>query len=63
MNYEEKTIGSKHIYQGNIIKVDSLDVILPNGEKATRDVVSHPGASVVIPLSKNNELYNRWPVF
>jgi ADP-ribose pyrophosphatase len=57
MEYEEKTIGTKHIYDGNIIKVDLLTVMLPNGKEATRDIVSHPGASVVIPISSNNELY------
>lgn len=57
MNLEEKTISRKHIYQGNIIKVETLKVSLPDGREATRDLVLHPGASAVIPLSKNDELY------
>jgi ADP-ribose pyrophosphatase len=57
MLYEEKTISTKSIYQGNIIKVESLNVLLPNGKEATRDMVSHPGASVVVPISENGELY------
>jgi ADP-ribose pyrophosphatase len=57
MNYEEKTINKKHIYTGNVIAVDLLTVTLPNGKEATRDIVSHPGASVVIPLSNEGELY------
>jgi ADP-ribose pyrophosphatase len=57
MNLEEKTISKKHIYQGNIIKVESLKVSLPDGRVATRDLVLHSGASAVIPLSKNDELY------
>lgn len=57
MNYEEKTISKKHIYQGNIIKVDSLTVSLPNGKEATRDLISHPGASVVVPINENGEVY------
>jgi ADP-ribose pyrophosphatase len=57
MNYEEKTISRKNMYQGNIIGVDLLEVTLPNGKKATRDLVTHPGASVVIPISDNGELY------
>jgi ADP-ribose pyrophosphatase len=57
MKYEEKTINKKHIYTGNVIAVDLLTVTLPNGKEATRDIVSHPGASVVIPLSNEGELY------
>lgn len=57
MNLEEKTISSRHIYSGNIIEVEHLKVTLPDGREATRDLVLHPGASVVIPLNKNDELY------
>jgi len=57
MNYEEKTVSKEHKYTGNIISVDRLTVTLPNGRKATRDVVNHPGASVIIPLNSNGELY------
>jgi ADP-ribose pyrophosphatase len=57
MNYEEKTLWRKPIYQGNIIKIESLGVTLPNGKEATRDLVLHPGASVVVPMSEQGELY------
>lgn len=57
MNYEEKTVSRRQIYQGNIIKVESLTVTLPDGKEASRDLVTHPGASVVIPLGENGELY------
>jgi len=57
MKYEEKTVGKKHIYDGNIIKVERLTVTLPNGEESTRDIVLHPGASVIIPVNDDNEVY------
>ncbi|MFZ5988589.1 MAG: NUDIX domain-containing protein [Bacillota bacterium] len=57
MNYEEKTLSRKHIYKGNIIGVENLTVQLPNGKEASRDLVTHPGASVIIPISSNGELY------
>lgn len=57
MTYDEKTISSKSIYKGSIIDLDVLKVILPNGKEATRDIISHPGASVVVPLSENGEVY------
>lgn len=57
MNYEEKTLSKKPIYKGNIIDVESWNVLLPNGKEATRDVVLHPGASVIIPITDKGEVY------
>lgn len=57
MNYEEKTIAEKHIYSGNVINVDLVTVTLPDGRQATRDIITHPGASAVIPLNEKGELY------
>ena len=57
MKYEEKTISKKEFYKGNIINVEKWQVLLPNGKEASRDVVIHPGASVIIPLTENNEIY------
>jgi ADP-ribose pyrophosphatase len=57
MDYEEKTVSVRHIYKGNIINVDLVTVTLPDGRTATRDIVSHPGASVIIPLNEKGEIY------
>ncbi len=56
MNYFEKTIKEERKYTGNIINVDRLTVELPSGKEATRDVVRHPGASVVIPVTDDGML-------
>jgi ADP-ribose pyrophosphatase len=57
MDYYEETINTKQIYKGNVINIESLTVKLPDGRTATRDKVLHPGASVVIPLSAENEIF------
>ncbi|MCX7708823.1 MAG: NUDIX hydrolase [Clostridia bacterium] len=57
MNYEEKTTSRKNIYEGSVIKVDALTVSLPNGNEGKRDLVIHPGASAVIPINENGEMY------
>jgi ADP-ribose pyrophosphatase len=57
MNYEEKTISREAIYKGNIINVENVTVTLPDGREATRDIVLHPGASVIMPLSEDGCLY------
>mgnify|MGYP000859785883 CR=1 FL=1 len=56
MNYEEKTVIEERKYSGNIINVNRATVILPNGKQATRDIVRHPGASVVLPITDGWEL-------
>ena len=57
MDYYEKTVSSEMKFKGNIIKVETMTVTLPDGRTSTRDIVRHPGASVVIPLSSDNHLY------
>lgn len=56
MNYIEKTISEELKFAGNIISVNQATVLLPNGKKATRDIVRHPGASVIVPITENNKL-------
>jgi len=56
MNYYEKTIREEPKYTGNIINVSKITVELPNGKVATRDVVRHPGASVVVPITDDGML-------
>lgn len=57
MKYEEKTLTQKNIYNGSIISLESLTVMLPNGREAKRDIVRHPGACVVIPVDGNGDIY------
>ncbi|MGI6777997.1 MAG: NUDIX domain-containing protein [Acetivibrionales bacterium] len=57
MKYEEKTISKKKIFQGKILDLELHTVALPNGKESTREIVLHPGAAVVIPISENGELY------
>ncbi|MBM7646221.1 ADP-ribose pyrophosphatase [Scopulibacillus daqui] len=52
----EKTIHSKTIYEGKIIKVRVDDVTLPNGGTSKREIVDHPGAVAVIALNSEGKL-------
>lgn len=51
MNFNEKTTSTENIYKGKIISLDRLTIQLPNGKPATRDIVRHPGASMVVPIT------------
>lgn len=57
MEYTEKTLDKRVIYNGKFINVELQTVRLPDGSISTRDIVTHPGASVIIPMNENNEIY------
>ncbi len=46
--FTEKTIDTKRVFEGRLLKVDSVDVELPDGRKSVREIVLHPGAAVVL---------------
>ncbi|GAE91293.1 ADP-ribose pyrophosphatase [Gracilibacillus boraciitolerans JCM 21714] len=54
--FEEKTIKSETVFNGRIIDVQVDDVMLPNGKTSKREIVKHPGAVAIIPVSKNNKI-------
>ena len=57
MDYEEKTVSKKNVYDGNIIEVDVLKVSQPDGREATREIVRHSGGAAVVPISDKGEVY------
>ncbi len=54
--FEEKTVSTETIYKGKIITVELDDVILPDGKPAKRELVRHPGAVAVIPITEDGKL-------
>lgn len=54
--FEEKTIETKQIYQGKIIDLQVDDVTLPNGKTAKRELIKHPGAVAIIPITNDNKI-------
>ena len=47
---EEEILHREDIYQGRVVSLSILDVRLPNGEQAKRELVRHPGAVAIVPL-------------
>lgn len=56
MLLEEKTLSQKNIYNGRIIHVHVDQVLLPNGETSSREVVEHPGGVCIAAFTEDNEL-------
>jgi len=51
----EKTIGSKIVFEGNIMRVEVLDVELPDGRTSTREIVRHGVAVAVIARRRDGQ--------
>jgi ADP-ribose pyrophosphatase len=50
MELREKTVDSKRIYDGRVVKLRVDTVELPDGSRTTREVVEHKGAVAIVPL-------------
>lgn len=48
---EEQILGCETVWQGAYLRAEDVSVMLPNGSKARRDVIRHPGAVAVIALT------------
>ena len=55
-NLVEKKLSSESIFDGVLLHVRKDEVELPNGHKAVREWIKHPGASAVIPLLPDNQI-------
>lgn len=54
--FEEKTISTTSIFEGRVIKVQVDQVTLPNGKISTRELVKHPGAVAIIPITDEGKI-------
>jgi ADP-ribose pyrophosphatase len=54
--FEEKTINTVKIFDGKVVKLKVDKVILPNGKQSTREIVKHPGAVAVIPITNDDKI-------
>ncbi|SES81981.1 ADP-ribose pyrophosphatase [Oceanobacillus limi] len=54
--FEEKTIHTEKIYEGKVVHVQVDQVKLPNGKESTRELIKHPGAVSIIPITKENKI-------
>lgn len=56
MSFEEKMLETKHIFKGKVIDLDVETVLLPDGNKATREIVRHHGAVGIICITAANKI-------
>jgi ADP-ribose pyrophosphatase len=53
---EEKTVSTEKIFNGRVISLQVDEVELPNGKKAKRELVKHPGAVAIIAITDENKI-------
>lgn len=53
---EEKTLTSEKIFTGRVISLQVDEVQLPNGQKSKREIVKHPGAVAIIPITDDHKI-------
>lgn len=52
---EEQALETNTVFEGNLLQVFQDRVQLPNGNITGREVVSHPGGAVIVPLVTNTD--------
>lgn len=57
MELYEKTLSSKLVYDGGLLKVYYDTVELINGKTSWREVIRHPGAVVVVPIDNDGNVH------
>jgi ADP-ribose pyrophosphatase len=55
MQFEEKTINKHYIFEGKILTVRKDEVLLPNGDSASREFIEHNGGSSIY-CEKDNKV-------
>lgn len=56
-NLMEQTIETKRVFDGLILHIDHLTNRLPNGKTAPREIARHVGASAVVPLDAEGNVW------
>lgn len=52
----ETVLDTETIYEGKLVRLYRVTVRLPNGETSFREIVRHPGAVAMVPLTANDEV-------
>lgn len=52
----EKSISSTRLFEGKVINLRRDEVMLPNGHTGIREVVEHPGAVAIVPITKDGRV-------
>ncbi|MCX5974779.1 MAG: NUDIX hydrolase [Coprothermobacterota bacterium] len=52
----EKRLKQNMIYQGNVLSLEKVEVLLASGRKTEREIVHHPGAVAILAINEKGEI-------
>ena len=52
----ETQVDSEELFHGKVVHLFRDTVCLPNGKTATRELMRHPGAAAIVPLTKEGNI-------
>lgn len=52
----ERGLTQENVYRGSYLRIRVDTVVLPNGAVASREIVEHPGASAIVPLTEDGRV-------
>lgn len=53
----EEVLSKEQVFDGQILNVQKWTVRLPNGEKGSRELILHRGASAIVPVDEEGNVY------
>ena len=57
MDMDEKIVSTNQIYNGRVVNFAVHEVELPDGKRAKRELIRHPGAVAMVALDDNNNVF------
>jgi ADP-ribose pyrophosphatase len=51
-----RVVSSRTIYRGRVVKLDVDRVVEPSGKEVDREVIRHPGAAVLLPVTSDQTI-------
>lgn len=52
-----RILKSEYVYKGRVIRLRVDQVQLPDGREAVREIMEHPGASVIVPVDADGNVH------
>lgn len=56
MNFHEKTVASKEIFEGKVVKLELQTVELCNKKLAEREIIRHRGGVAILPITEDGHV-------
>ncbi len=54
--FTEKTISTREIFDGQILKLRVDEIELPDGRKSTREIIEHAGGVAIVPVTDQGKI-------